>query len=214
MQICSSVFAVLQHCSMLGQCLVRYCYGFLQLTLCNTSNDLKNKVWKRSFPHIFKLNYAFANWVVWCWVLRPVRFQRHESTVLWSVTLLLTYRQCTACSILTAGCSVLTSHCSIVGLMLNHLLSGAAGGHSFCRPAHSSWCWCQNWGRKIKCSQLPAVQTKYNTERCTFLSFQRWLLTALPMACSVVVNVIRFKFFITFKIFIRLSLRYFYPLPH
>ena len=110
--------------------------------------------------------------------------------------------------------SLLTSHCSIVGLMLNHLLSGAAGGHSFCRPAHSSWCWCQNWGRKIKCSQLPAVQTKYNTERCTFLSFQRWLLTALPMACSVVVNVIRFKFFITFKIFIRLSLRYFYPLPH
>ena len=114
MQICSSVFAVLQHCSMLGQCLVRYCYGFLQLTLCNTSNDLKNKVWKRSFPHIFKLNYAFANWVVWCWVLRPVRFQRHESTVLWSVTLLLTYRQCTACSILTAGCSVLTSHFSLL----------------------------------------------------------------------------------------------------
>ena len=125
-----------------------------------------------------------------------------------------TYQECAACIILTAGCSVLTSHCSIVGLMLNHLLSGAAGGHSFCRPAHSSWCWCQNWGRKIKCSQLPAVQTKYNRGRCTFLSFQRWLLTALPMACSVVVNVIRFKFFITFKIFIRLSLRYFYPLPH
>ena len=54
-------YAVLQHCSMLGQCLVRYCYGFLQLPLCNTSNELKNKVWKRSFPHIFKLNDAFAN---------------------------------------------------------------------------------------------------------------------------------------------------------
>ena len=60
------------------------------------------------------LNDDFANWVVWCWVLRPVRFQRHESTVLWSVTLLLTYRQCTACSILTAGCSVLTSHFSLL----------------------------------------------------------------------------------------------------
>ena len=134
MQICSTVFVVLQDCSMLGQCLVRYCYGFLQLPLCNTSNELKNKVWKRSFPHIFKLNYAFANWVVWCWVLRPVRFQRHESAVLWNVTSLPTYRECAACSIVTAGCSVLTSHRSIVTLMLNHLLSGAAGGHSFCRP--------------------------------------------------------------------------------
>ena len=180
MQICSTVFVVLQHWSMLGQCLVRYCYGFLQLPLCNTSNELKNKVWKRSFPHIFKLNDAFANWVLWYWVLRPVRFQRHESAVFWSVTSLLTYRECAACSILTAGCSVLTSHCSIVTLMLNHLLSGAAGGHSFCRPGKLQLMLVSELRpRKIKCSQLPAVQTKYNTERCTFWLFERWLLLKL-----------------------------------
>ena len=162
--------------------------------------------------YLIKVKWCSCYLTVLCWGQWDFNAMKAQSSQLqYAAARLLTYRECAACSILQAAVS--SPHCSIVGLMLNHLLSGAAGGHQFLQTRHtrdSSWCWCQNPGRKIKYSQLPAVQTKYNRGGCTFWSFQRWLLAAMPMAYGL----LSMLTLITFKIFILLSLIYFYPLLH